>query len=136
MGHIMWFRSKNRRERAIGHAEDLVHQGREKGESLLHRVPEMRGHLEELREQAQTMLRAIEDLREQAEPAVEEGKESATHAAIALAAQVSPRRGRSKRRFLVVGLLVVGGGVAYFMWKRRDQHRTDPSGEAPHDVVV
>ena len=132
MGHTMLFRSKSRRERAIGQAEDLVHQGREKGESFLQRVPEMRGHLEELREQAQTMLRAIEDLREQAEPAIEEGKESAAHAAQAfeLAAQVSPGRGRSKRRFMLVGLLLVGGGAAYFMWSRRERQPTDPDGDA------
>lgn len=124
----MLFRSKSRRERAMGQAEHLVHLGRESGETLRHAVPVARDRLEEFREQAQGLLYRIEDMREQAQPAIDEGKksaqdakQSAAHAAsaVALASEISPKRSRSKLPFVLVVLLLLGV-AARFWWKRRD----------------
>lgn len=129
----MLFGSRSRRERAMRHAEHMVHLGREGGQSLQRAVPVAQHHLEELREQALGVIRQIEDMREQVQPAIEEGKKSvddgkksAAHgvAAVALASQISPKRSRGKFPVFVVVSLVVGG-AAYLWWKRRYGQRDD-----------
>lgn len=124
----MLLRSKGRRERALRQAEHLVNLGREGGESLLQAVPVAREHVEELRDQAHVLLHRIDDMREQARPAIDEarksvqdGRASAAHAAAAaaLAAEISPKRSRSKIP-LVIAVLLALGGTAAFWWKRRN----------------
>ena len=129
----MLFRSRSRRERAMGHAEHVVHLGREGGQSLQRAVPVAQHRLEELREQALGVIRQIEDMREQVQPVIEEGKKSvddgkksAAHgaSAVALASQISRKRSRGKFPLFLVVSLVVGGAVCIW-WKRRDDQRDD-----------
>ena len=119
-------RSRSRRERAMGHAEHLVHLGREGGEAVRDALPVARDRLGELREQAQAVLHSIEDIHEQAQPAIEEGKKSAAHgaSAVSLASQISPKRSRSKFPLVLV-IVLAAGGAAYGWWNRRYRSRTD-----------
>lgn len=122
----------------MGQAEHLVHLGREGRDSLRDAVPVARDRLGELREQAQAVLHGIEEIREQAQPAIEEGKKSAAHgaSAVSLASQISPKRSRKKFPLFLVVLLGVGG-AAYSWWNRRERQRGDlaypdlPGTEAP-----
>jgi ferric-dicitrate binding protein FerR (iron transport regulator) len=112
----------------MGHAEHLMHLGREGGEAVREALPVARDRLSELREQAQAVLRGIEDIHEQAQPAIEEGKKSAAHgaSAVSLASQISPKRRRSKFPFVLV-ILLVAGGAAYAWWNRRFRSGTAPA---------
>jgi len=112
----------------MGHAEHLVHLGREGGEAVRDAIPVARDRLGELREQAQAVLHGIEDIREQSQPAIEEGKKSAAHgaAAVSLASQISPKRRRSKFPLVLV-ILLVAGGAAYGWWNRRYRPSTAPA---------
>ncbi len=110
----------------MGHAEHLVHLGREGGEAVRDALPVARDRLGELREQAQAVLHSIEDIHEQAQPAIEEGKKSAAHgaSAVSLASQISPKRSRSKFPLVLV-IVLAAGGAAYGWWNRRYRSRTD-----------
>ena len=121
-------KSRSRRERAMGHAEHLVHLGREGSEAVRDALPGARDRLSELREQAQAVLHGIEDIHQQAQPAIEEGKKSAAHgaSAVSLASQISPKRSRSKFPLVLV-ILLAAGGAAYAWWNRHDQARTAPA---------
>ena len=120
----------------MGHAEHLMHLGREGGESLRDALPGARDRLGELREQAQAVLHGIEDIHEQAQPAIEEGKKSAAHgaSAVSLASQISPKRSRSKFPLVFV-ILLVAGGAAYGWWNRRYRPRTDSAYHADLPVT-
>jgi|GEM_PF-2813831 len=71
----------------------------------------------ELREQAEPALKlAREQARQQAEPMLKAARERAEKASIP-----QRKQSRSKRPFLLLGLVMIGAVVAYLIFSRRDQ---------------
>lgn len=124
----MFGRRPSRAERVRHDARSIAQRGLERGrhraEALRDALPEPGDVMTELREQAEPVLKAA---REQAEPALKSAREQAEPMLKAAREQAEkapiPQRkqSRSKKPFLLLGLLVIGAVVAYLIFSRRDQ---------------
>lgn len=113
---------RSQRKRVERETRTLAERGRERADRLREALPEAGEFLDDLREQAEPMVKAA---REQAEPMVKAARDRAepmVQAARERAEQARPRkRRRSKRPLVIIGLVALAALVAFLIFRKRDE---------------
>lgn len=106
------FGRKSSAERARHDTRSAAMRGLERGK---HRAEALRESLPEADEVLATLREQAETLREQAEPVLKAAREQVEKSA------GTPKKKRSKKPFLFIGLAVVGAVLAYLFFAKRDK---------------